>query len=145
MKGKSLLIGALLLAGFVSCDSDEAFQVNCCIYNGTQKKVTVVSEGQSNWHYTSDKYNNGYVIEVGDKVNVAIDGDKGHNQSFEYAKNVMLYYLGDSVSFSFEDGTQLTYYKNDTTGNSPYNFNSDRYNYTEPNEDLGELVFKLTE
>ena len=75
---------------------------------------------------------------------VALDGNKGVNPTFEDAKDAMLYYLGDSVLFNFEDGSQKLYYKGDTKDNSPYNFNSNLYSYTS-DKNSGKLVFKLIE
>lgn len=142
MKRKHLLIGAMLVSAFASCKSDDAFTVGCYIQNDTPKEVTVIAEGHKHWSNSTDK--NSYVIASGSACEVAFDGDKGTYPTVDYAKNVMLYYLGDSVSFRFGDETQLVYYKNDTKGNSPYNLNSDLYYYTS-DKNSGNLIFKLIE
>ncbi|MBR5957228.1 MAG: hypothetical protein IKZ99_02575 [Salinivirgaceae bacterium] len=144
MKNKHLLIGALLVSVFASCESDEGFSICCYIQNDTSKKVEVVADGHKHWINTSGKNNESFTISSGSVCEVALDGNKGVNPTFEDAKDVMLYYLGDSVLFNFEDGTQLIYYKNDTKDNSPYNFNSNLYSYTS-DRNSGKLVFKFIE
>ena len=149
MKGKYLLVSALLSTLFVSCDWTTEYE--CYIDNKTQKNVTVTLSGKSNTpDYKKDpslKINeNGqitYTIAPDRRCLVAFDEILNGSPSRDYTERVALICFGDSLSFSFEDGTQLTYYKNDSIGDSPYNFDSDKYSYTQDERYWSKLVFKL--
>ena len=148
MKAKSLIFILLSSLMFVSCDWNCNYE--CYISNETEQEFTVTLAGplipelEKRDHCIKNE--NGqpsYIIPAGKKYRVAFDCDFCEWPSFERTKNVALEYFGDSVLFSFKDGTQQAYYKNDTSNDSPYNFDSDKYTYREDKRYLGELVFKI--
>ena len=150
MKAKSLIFISLLSLMFASCDWNTEYE--CYIENGTQKNVTVRFSGKSNTIDNSKKYPSlktienrqmTYTIAPDSRCLVAFDEILNGSPSRDYTERVALICFGDSVSFSFEDGAQLTYYKNDSKDDGPYNFNSDNYSYTEDNRYWSKLVFKL--
>ena len=149
MKAKSLIFISLLALILVSCDWVTEYE--CYIENGTQKNVTITLSGKSNTIGSKKdpllKINeNGqmtYTIAPDKRCLVAYDEILNGSPSRDYTERVALICFGDSVSFSFEGGAQLTYYKNDSIDDSPYNFNSDKYSYTQDKRYWSKLVFKL--
>ncbi len=149
MKIKHLLISALLSTLFASCDW--ATEYECYVSNETENDVTVTLSGKLDLSASkkapSLKINeNGqvtYTIAPGNKCLVASDVMINGSPSREFTERVALDCFGDSVLFSFKDGVQLTYYKNDSIDDSPYNFNSDKYSYKEDKRYWSRLEFKL--
>ena len=149
MKAKSLIFISLSSLMFASCDWVTEYE--CYVENGTQKNVTITLSGKSNMAESkkdpSLKINeNGqmtYTIAPDSRCLVAFDEVLDGSPSRDYTERVALICFGDSVSFSFEDGAQLTYYKNDSIDDGLYNFNSDKYSYTQDKRYWSKLVFKL--
>ena len=138
---KALCLAAVSIL-LSSCDP--GFDEDMVILNQSQHSVTVVP---SPYCYYSQERDSTFVheketfdIAPGDSVTVSRDGGTG-SASRDNAIYHFQHYYNDSVTFRFDDGLQVTYHSDDTTGISPYNFASGNYSYSEKLNEKG-LYFK---
>ena len=158
MKHTTKIIAILSLAVFAtSCDPSYTEEI--AIHNGSSHTVTVIPS-LLNWYdsiqdTTFTQENQTYTIAPGEEVVIRNDGGLG-GADRTVAEYMFFQYYSDSVTFRFngETGPQIVYYRFDTTGISPYNFNSPYYNYKEKHHygrwfnghsTYGKLTFTITE
>lgn len=135
MKKTTKFVAVILLA-VLDTACDPAFTEEIALRNGSSHTVTVIPCPLS-WHdseqdTTFTRENQTYTIAPGEEVVVLYDGGIG-SASFTIGESMFFQYYCDSVTFRFngETGPQIVYHKSDTTGISPYNFNSLNYQYEE--------------
>lgn len=73
-------------------------------------------------------YSEQYEIAPGKSITIASIGHIGY-ASREECIYYMRDYLGDSVKFIFDDNKSIVFHSDDTTGWSPYNFDTTCYHY----------------
>ena len=114
---KTKLILALLAISAVLSSCDPAFTEENVIKNNSGLEVTVISTNI-----------NVAIPDGGEKI---VDGDSDMGGANRMScERRMRRLLGDSVILQFNDGCiSVVFHKNDTTGLSPYNFQSSAYTY----------------
>ena len=127
----STIVACCLLI-LASCDP--AFDEDICIQNTSKRSVTIIPSDYVGYSYADSAP---YIREAtpvtlasGEVQTVATQGGIG-SASREYGEFTFSHYYNDSVIFQFDDGKQVVYHSDDTTGISPYNFNSTLYAYEE--------------
>lgn len=138
-----------------SCDP--AYDEDVAIKNNSSHRVTVLPSDYCFINDSGDstivRENQSHVIEAGEAVVVESTGGLG-SASREEGVWMARQYLADSVVFQFDGARKVVYHKEDTTGISPYNFNSENYVYEEElvtgmvfhgNPYYGKLTFILTD
>lgn len=130
MKQILYFIAALLIAvTFSSCDP--GYEIECKIQNNSSHSVTVIP-GRYDIYFG----NNGLrdtsfdirLVEPTRTISVFSTGGIGC-ASMDESMQCFVYYYGDSVTFLFDDSSKVVYHINDTTGLSPYNFDTVCYLY----------------
>ncbi|MBP5516639.1 MAG: hypothetical protein J6X86_06800 [Bacteroidales bacterium] len=130
---RRLTLFSLTLLLLVACDP--GFDQDYTVSNKSGFDVTLTPSGyycyRSDFNAEFDTIRYQPLI-IASLTDTAIYHDGGIGAAdFIMAKYWMQNYLGDSVTLAFSDGTAITYYSNDTTGISPYNFTSPCYTWEE--------------
>lgn len=155
MKHTTKIAMALLLA-ILATACDPGYYEGMVIRNESSQTVTVIPGtrecGTGEPSYNVE--NKTYTLAPSEEVVIQSTGGIGE-ASLEEGIEVFLQYYGDSVTFCFNGETepQIVYYRTDTTGISPYNFNSTHYKYKEKrhygrwfngHSSYGKLTFSIT-
>lgn len=150
-----LVIVLATMVALTACDP--GFNEDMVIRNASSHTVTVIpgtrdcATGDSNYAVT----NKSYTIAPNEEVLIQTGGGIGA-ASLDLGVCAFMDYYCDSVTFRFvgETGPQVVYYRSDTTGISPFNFNSRNYHYEEEvnnglifhgHRSYGKLTFTITE
>ena len=152
-------VAAMLILAVFATSCDPSYTEEIAIHNGSSHTVTVIPS-PLNWYdsiqdTTFTQENQAYTIAPGEEVVIWNDGGLG-GADRTVAEYMFFQYYSDSVTFRFngESGPQIIYHKEENTGISPYNFNSQYYQYEEglntglvfhghPN--YGKLTFTITD
>lgn len=152
------LAAMLTLAAFAAA-CDPGFNEDMVIRNASSHTVTVVPAPYSYYNSMLDSTltltHETYTIAPNDEVVIQVGGGIGA-ASFELGVCEFMDYYSDSVTFRFvgETNPQIVYYRSDTTGISPFNFNSMNYQYEEDvnnglifhgHRSYGKLTFIITD
>ena len=148
---------AIALLTIIATSCDPGYYESMVIRNESSHTVTVIPGTREcgNGEPSYNVENKTYTLVPSEEVVIQSTGGIGE-ASLEEGIEVFLQYYGDSVTFRFngETGPQIVYYRFDTTGISPYNFNSPYYNYKEKHHygrwfnghsTYGKLTFTITE
>ncbi len=158
MKQITKIAMAVLLA-VIATACDPSFTEEIAIRNGSSHTVTVIPSPFS-WYdseqdTTFTRENQSYTIAPGEEVVIQNEGGLGGADQ-TVAKAMFFQYYCDSVTFRFngETGPQVVYHKEESTGISPYNFQSLNYQYEEElntglifhgHPNYGKLTFTITD
>ena len=155
--GRSMgIVTLILLSVILATACDPGYYEGMVIRNESSQTVTVIPGtrecGTGEPSYNVE--NKTYTLAPSEEVVIQSTGGIGE-ASLEEGIEVFLQYYGDSVTFCFNGETepQIVYYRTDTTGISPYNFNSTHYKYKEKrhygrwfngHSSYGKLTFSIT-
>lgn len=133
-----------IAAIFLLSSCDPGFDEDMVIHNQSQHSVTVIPSPSYYYNQELDSTfvheSESFTIAIGDSVTVSNDVGIG-SASRDIAIYSFQNYYNDSVILRFDDGFQVTYHSDDTTGISPYNFASGNYSYSEKLKEKG-LYFR---
>ena len=148
---------AIILLTVLAIACDPGYDEDMVIRNESSRTVTVIP---GNRNYATGEpdivvENNTYTLAPSEEVVIQGNGGIG-SASLEEAIATFLQYYGDSVTFRFAGETeqQIVFLRTDTTGISPYNFNSTYYKYEEKrhyglwfngHSSYGKLTFTITD
>lgn len=120
---KKVFILCLLVVALTSCDP--MFDISCKLVNDSGHAVTFISVVQPGFWYD---HPDGITLEKAkDTTFYSVQGLG--TASFEMAKgNLLSDIYGETVTFTFDDGKQLVYTKEE--GNGPYDFEGEHYVWT---------------
>lgn len=149
-----LLLAAVTLV-LTSCDP--GYDEDMVIRNESSQTVTVIpgTRDCATSELGFDVGNKTYTLAPSEEVVIQSNGGIG-SASLEEAIATFMQYYGDSVTFRFagEPEQQIVFFRTDTTGISPYNFNSIHYKYEEKHHyglwfnghpSYGKLTFTITD
>lgn len=158
--GRSVgMIAALLFLAVCIAACDPGYTEDVVIRNVSKHYVTIIPHDAMLNDSTLESSNKVYTLAPNEEVVIEQLGGIG-SASFEEGVNYFKTFYGDSVKLGFggfgEDGLwrEKTYFARETTGISPYNFQSLNYTYEEKRNtgrvfhDLpyyGKLTFTITE
>ena len=131
---KTIKFATIVLLAALTTACDPGYNEDMVIRNESSHTVTVIPGirdcATSNPNYSVE--NNTYSIAPNREVVIQSTGGIG-GASLEEGVASFLQYYGDSVAFRFAGDTilQMVYYRNDTLGISPYNFQGIHYQYEE--------------
>lgn len=150
-------IAVFFVGAFLLTSCDPGYDEYAVINNATKHTVTIIPGASSHYNSSLDstiiRKNESYTIEPGEEV-VVYDGGGVGSASRGIGILEFRHYYKDSVIFRFDDSRQVVYYKDDTTGISPYCFSTTNYIYIEKqstglffngNPYYGKLTFAITD
>ena len=120
---KSIFILCLLAVAMTSCAP--MFEIDYKLINDSNHAVTFISVVQPGFWYD---HPDGITLDKAkDTLFFRVDGMG--TATFDRAKEILLWknILGETVTFTFDDGKQLVYRKED--GKGPYDFEGDHYGW----------------
>lgn len=135
MKKINTLLIVVAALFFAACDPEYTCDSAIINYSGHQVRITPLNYTVYTSAYDSSIHDTAFfssVIDLSDEDNVIVSttGGIGYASREECISN-MRRYLGDSVQLLFENNKRVVFRSSDTTGVSPYNFNSAIYSYVQ--------------
>lgn len=136
-----LALGAMLMSGCEKIHTDELTINNQSGHNVVIEYATVMrphSIGGFELGWTD-------IIPTDSSVVVFSAEDNGYTGKEDSEKEIVKWFFGDSLTFIVDGTYRYTYHSSDTlTNNSPYNFNSPFYLYTESGQTYTNHTFTIT-
>ena len=136
MKHRGIIVALLVIVITIilATACDPGFSEDVVIKNSSTHTLTVIPSDYSYYNRDWDSIfvitNKSYTIASGEDTVVAAMNRLG-SASLEGGIYMFRQYYADSVILRFDNSRQVVYHKDDTTGISPYNFDTSNYSYEE--------------
>lgn len=142
---KTFLLCALICALGMMTSCEQISTIVLTINNQSEYNV-VVEYSSVNRPHAVGGYERGWsdTIRAYSSLDIFCEEKWGYTEK-DYSEKNLVHFFGDSVTF-IVDGIRLyTYYSSDTTSdNSPYNFNSPHYSYSENGRTYTNHTYTIT-
>ena len=152
-------LATIVLLAVIAAACDPGYEEYMVIHNASSHTVTVIPAPYDYYNSITDSIvtltNDTYTLAPDEEVIIQEAGGIGA-ASFELGTCLFMEYYNDSVTLRFngETGPQIVYFRDDTTGISPYNYHSKNYIYEEKrnkglifhnHRSYGKLTFFITD